>query len=765
LIILENKLDLSKNIFRIMKYFFLFFFFSYLLGGYAQEVKIVVMSSNQPVPYPKIESSDQRIIGDVNGVAEIRLKSKNVKDFKVYAIGYEESLVSISTLDTLVKVNLQPISLFTSDVVVTANRESESKRESIVRISTLNNVQLQSLGAQTLAEGISFQPGLRMENNCQNCGFSQLRMNGLGGGYNQFLMNGRPVFSSLNSIYGLEQIPVSWVERIEVIRGSGSVMYGANAIAGTVNIITKDPILSGVVGQVSIGYMDGSLDQYAGGSGAWVAKNNKSGVSVSVGQRYRDAYDRNDDGFTEIPLLKGLAVDVNSFFKPSTSSRIGVQLRVLDEFRRGGDQLDKLPEETLITEQINSRVYGGEVSYEAYFKNRNHKMEAFFATQHSTMDNYYGADMDPDGYGVTRDENYIGGLRHRWGKDSLRNQLKRITLVSGLEIIRNVLSDSKPGYNVSIFQPVNQFGAFSQLDWQILPKIKFNFGARLNYDNVVNKPILTPRVGFKYRFLPFSELRLNYANGYRIPQVFSEDVHMELVSGEVMLIRLGDNLKHETSHGFNADWSFDFKNNHSEFEFIINGFYTILNDVFTLNFTEDAFGQTTLEKRNGSAADVIGMSYDISWAWQEKLYVQAAFSWQKSRYSTPVEWNENEFSSIFLRTPDYYGSFLASYAVTKQFDVNSSFLFTGPMLIPHYAGYIAEDVLARTPVMFDWNIKLNYTFLLKRGVKLAVNIGVKNLLDTFQNDLDEGLYRDASYVYGPIRPRTYFVGVQIGNLF
>lgn len=748
-----------------MKYIFLGFLFCFPFLFYAQEVKVVAVSSNQPVPYPKIESQGLRILGDVNGVATLIMTANDSMEIKVYAIGYEVRHVSISNLDTLVKINLQPISLFMSDVVVTASREAESKKESIVRISTLNNVQLQSIGAQNVAEGISFQPGLRMENNCQNCGFSQLRMNGLGGGYNQFLMNGRPVFSSLNSIYGLEQIPVSWVERIEVIRGSGSVMYGANAIAGTVNIITRDPLFNGVVGQVSVGVMDGALDQYAGGSGAWVAKNNKSGVSVSVGQRYRDAYDRNDDGFTEIPLLKGLAVDVNSFFKPSTSSRIGVQLRVLDEFRRGGDQLDKLPEETLITEQINSRVYGGEVSYEAYFKNRNHKMEAFFATQHSTMDNYYGADMDPDGYGVTRDENYVGGLRHRWSKDTLRSSLRKISLVSGIEVIRNVLSDSKPGYNVSIFQPVNQFGAFSQLDWQIIPKLKFNLGARLNFDNVVNKPILTPRVGLKYRILPFSELRLNYANGYRIPQVFSEDVHMELVSGEIMLIRLGDNLKHETSHGFNADWSFDFANENSDFEFVINGFYNKLNDVFTLNYTVDDFGQTTLEKRNGSSAEVLGMSYDASWSWRDKIYLQASFSWQKTRYNTPVEWVEGEFISVFLRTPDYYGSLLASYSITRQFDINTSFLLTGPMLLPHYAGFIEEDAMERSPVMWDWNVKLSYTFLLKKGVKLAVNAGVKNLLDTFQKDLDEGLYRDASYVYGPIRPRTYFIGVQIGNLF
>ncbi len=734
---------------------------------FTQELVLIVKNENEAIPFARVECNELKLVADELGVVHLNYDFSKPTTLKIWAIGYEEKLITVQpfTDSHELSVKLLPVSVFFSDVVVTGNRDEEARKESVIRISTMNNVQLQAVGALNAAEGLSFQPGLRMETNCQNCGFSQLRMNGLGGGYNQFLINGRPVFSSLNSIYGLEQIPVSWIERIEIIRGGGSVMYGANAIAGTVNLITRDPLFSGGSAQLSLGYMDGKIDQYAGGSAAWVANNNKVGVSVSVGQRFREGYDRDGDGFTEIPLLKGIAMDVNAFIRPSTSSRIGVQFRVLDEFRRGGDQLNVRPEEAMIAEQLDTRIYGGEISYEAYLKNRNHKIETYIATQHTNMDNYYGAEMDPNGYGLTRDENYVLGFRHRWHKDSLDLKPRKISAVTGGEFIRNVLSDSKPGYNVSIFQPVNQYGVFHQIDWQLFPKWKFTVGARANYDDIVQKPMINPRAGLWYQFAKFSSIRLNYANGYRIPQVFSEDVHVELVSGEVQVIRLAENLRHEQSHGFNADLNFDFISGKHDFEFVINGFYNLLSDVFVLERTEDSFGQTILEKRNGDHATVIGMSYDLSWSWSERLFMQMAFSWQKSEYATPVEWAEGQFASNFLRTPDYYASFIASYAVTTQFTLNTSLLATGPMDLPHYAGYVTEDRLERSPLMFDWGIKANYTFNLKKGVKLSVNTGCKNILDTFQKDIDQGVSRDASYVYGPSRARTFFVGIQIGNLF
>ena len=98
------------------------------------------------------------------------------------------------------------------------------------------------MNSTDLAKSLSYQSGLRVENNCQNCGFPQVRINGLEGPYSQILINSRPVVSALSGVYGLEQIPVSMIDRVEVVRGGGSALFGANAVGGTINIITKDPV-------------------------------------------------------------------------------------------------------------------------------------------------------------------------------------------------------------------------------------------------------------------------------------------------------------------------------------------------------------------------------------------------------------------------------------------------------------------------------------------------------------------------------------------
>lgn len=127
------------------------------------------------------------------------------------------------------------------EVVITGTKTVKRKTESPVIVNVIDAKTLTAVEACNLSEGLKFQPGLRVETDCQTCNYTQLRMNGLGGGYSQIIINGRPIFSPLLGLYGMEQIPASMVDRIEVVRGGASALYGSSAIGGTVNIITKIP--------------------------------------------------------------------------------------------------------------------------------------------------------------------------------------------------------------------------------------------------------------------------------------------------------------------------------------------------------------------------------------------------------------------------------------------------------------------------------------------------------------------------------------------
>lgn len=264
---------------------------------------------------------------------------------------------------------------------------------------------LLNIGACSLADGLDFQPGVRVENDCQNCGFTQVRINGLDGHYSQILMNSRPVFSALTGVYGLEQIPANMIERVEVMRGGGSALFGSSAVGGTINIITRDPLVNSA--QVShtltsIG-ISGALDNNTTVNASVVTDNNKAGMFIYGQSRSRDGYDHDDDGFTEIAQLKSQTLGARTFMRLSGNSKLTVEYHKTHEYRRGGDQLDLPAHMAMIAEQVEHDINAGEATYDLWFRDRRDHLSVFAATQATRRKSYYGTDMDPNAYGRTSD--------------------------------------------------------------------------------------------------------------------------------------------------------------------------------------------------------------------------------------------------------------------------------------------------------------------------------------------------------------------------
>lgn len=126
-------------------------------------------------------------------------------------------------------------------VVVTGTRTQHYVKSVPVRTEVVTSQALQNKNAWNVFEALEGVPGIRVENQCQSCNFTMVRMQGLGSEHTQVLINGQPVYSGLASVYGLEQIGTGDVDRIEVVKGAGSALYGSSAIAGAINIITREP--------------------------------------------------------------------------------------------------------------------------------------------------------------------------------------------------------------------------------------------------------------------------------------------------------------------------------------------------------------------------------------------------------------------------------------------------------------------------------------------------------------------------------------------
>ena len=160
-------------------------------------------------------------------------------------IGYEtaEQTVTVVANRTIeIDFELEESAFSLGQVVVSASRYETDRNQAASIVGVVRPIIFETTGSPFLSEGLNFQPGLRVEQTCQNCGFPQLRINGLEGPYTQILIDSRPIFSALAGVYGLEHIPANMVERVEVVRGGASALFGSSAIGGVVNIITKETL-------------------------------------------------------------------------------------------------------------------------------------------------------------------------------------------------------------------------------------------------------------------------------------------------------------------------------------------------------------------------------------------------------------------------------------------------------------------------------------------------------------------------------------------
>ena len=731
---------------------------------------VIVKGTEEGIPFATVMilGTNRGAVSNEEGQFEFRKLAAGKYTLRVQVMGYktQEKTITVSAEATsVVHFQMEEVSFTTDEVVVSANRNEVSRKAAPVVVNVMSAKLFETVNSTDLAKSLNFQSGLRVENNCQNCGFPQVRINGLEGPYSQILINSRPIISALSGVYGLEQIPVNMIERVEVVRGGGSALFGANAVGGTINIITKDPINNSFQVASTMSNMNGkSWEQYMGGNVSLVAKDNSYGIALYETYRNRNPYDADGDGFSELGKLNMNTFGMRAYYRPNYFSRINVEYHTTNGFRRGGNKFNLQPHEADITEQTKHIINSGGVSYDRYWGEK-HKMSVYGSIQHTDRNSYYGAQKDMNAYGKTNDLTWVVGGMYVGNMD--RCLFAPATFTGGVEYQSNSLHDVMTGYHRDMQQDVRIAGGFVQNEWR-LNRWTMLVGARLDKHNLIDHPIFSPRVNFLYKPSDNLQARLTYSTGFRAPQAYDEDLHVTAVGGEGVQIRLADGLREERSNSFSGsvDWSFPM--GHWQSNILLEGFYTDLHHVFVLeDIGEDQNGDKIKERRNGSGAKVYGVNLDAKVAHGREAQLQLGFTVQRSRYNRAEVWTsegeEEQTTKRMPRTPDYYGYFTFTSAPLKNFDFSLSGTYTGKMIVPHMAGYIEKSRMEHTPQFMDLNLKLNYTFVLKDHIKMQVNGGVQNIFNSFQKDLDKGEFRDAGYFYGPTQPRTYFVGIKIMN--
>jgi outer membrane receptor for ferrienterochelin and colicins len=270
------------------------------------------------------------------------------------------------------------------------------------------------------------------------------------------------------------------------------------------------------------------------------------------------------------------------------------------------------------------------------------------------------------------------------------------------------------------------------------------------------------------------QFRGGYARGFRAPQAFNEDLHISSVGGEQRFVIVSDDLESEFSNAFTASFNYTKDFNKTQTNFLVEGFYTTLENPFTIVSTGTSLpnGSILEESRNGSGAFVAGTNLELSVSPSSDFLFQAGVTIQRSIFkedqvlfeadgSVPGE--QDVILEEFVRSPDVYGFLNVNWTASEAFRFDVTGSYTGSMIAPRVISDSGFIDLVDTDSFLDMTTKITYHFDLKDAFHVELSGGVQNLFDSYQDDFDRGAGRDSDFIYGPNRPRTFFIGLKFGD--
>ncbi|MEZ5105059.1 MAG: TonB-dependent receptor [Draconibacterium sp.] len=744
-----------------------------------------VVSKGEHIPFVNIylEGTNYGTTTDVTG--HYMMIDLPVGKYTLVAkmVGYkiQKKQVDLKADETLeIKFDLEEDVISVDEIVITGTKTFKRQTENAVIVNVLDAKSIDNIAAQTVSESLNFQPGLRMETDCQTCNYSQLRMNGLGGAYSQILINSRAVFSPLTGLYGLEQMPSEMVERIEIVRGGGSALYGSSAIGGTVNIITRMPQRNSYEVTTNAGVIgNDAKDVSVHGTLTALSQKRNAGVALYTSYRKRDSYDHDGDNFSELPALDNNSFGLNSFFNLDKNQKLEANFSSTYEYRYGGEIVDKPAFLAQQSEERTHNIVMGGINYDFVSDDNQSSFSVYTAGQSTRRKHFTGIapDEDPElteynnnpPYGSSKNYTVQFGVQGNHMVNDFITGANNLTL--GVEYQIDDVFDEIEAYNYLIDQNSRNLGAFLQSDWALTSKSTLLTGVRADKHNFVENLILNPRVSFLFKPNSESQLRMSWSTGFRAPQAFDADMHIAFAGGGIQTIQLADDLKEERSQSWSASINWDKPTEKHIYGFTLEGFYTRLKDAFILEeIATTGDGNSIMEKRNGGKSNVRGITMELRGNYNRKVQIETGLTLQKSQYENVVEWSEElPGTKDYLRTPETYGYYTLTWTPNAKFKASFAGIYTGSMLVPHYglagdAGTPEQDLLYKSPAFIENNLKFSYTLnSIRLDSSIEIFAGAGNLFNQYQNDFDSGKNRDSGYIYGPAKPRNFFFGIKLFN--
>ena len=522
-----------------MRFNLLLFLLAFQLSQ-SQDFRVTgtVLSQGQPLTSASvyIENSKTGTSTDIEG--QFTLSFSNIKNPKLVIsfLGYKTQIKKINSESTDLGTIELELEEALEEIVVSGTLKAVSKRDSPVPVEVYGQSFFKANPTASIFDALENINGVRSQLNCSICSTGSVNINGQEGSYTMVLIDGFPIVSGLSTVYGFSGIPQALIERIEVIKGPASTLYGSEAVAGVINLITKLPENTSKL----------SVDSFFSGWGevntdlAYKYQlSDKTSAILGVNYfNYSNPIDNNKDGFTDLTLQDRISI----FNKFTIGNKFSIATRFVYEDRWGG-QMGWLPKhrggEELYGESIFTR------RFEFFGKYQFNKNLSF---QYSFNDHNQNS-----AYGkiLLKADQTIGFGQMVWNKNIAKHELLMGLAYRFTFYDDNTTATFNDFSSQNIASITHLPGLFIQNQTQINPYNTLLLGIRYDH-NSIHGDILTPRINYKINNSDKSSiLRLSAGTGYRVAQVFTED-HAALTGARKVVFL--DDLNPERS--WNANMNF-----------------------------------------------------------------------------------------------------------------------------------------------------------------------------------------------------------------
>lgn len=732
------------------------------LAGNAQiMVRGKILANDGAIAGAIVIAGTNSTVSDTSGAFTIQAQSIP-SALKVQSTGYLPYTHTLSFRDTagLLEIHLRTDPKDLQEVVVTGTMKEMSRMDSPIPVEIITPKFFQKNPTPNLFESIGMLNGVKPQLNCNVCNTGDIHINGMEGPYTLVLIDGMPIVSSLSSVYGLSGIPNSLVERIEVVKGPASSLYGSEAMGGIINVITKNPQKAPLA----------SVDLFGT---SWQEFNADIGMRFSPGKlnsllgisyyNYQQPFDKNNDGFTDVTLQHRISA-FNKWSLPATTSNIpgvsqeraSLAIRYVYEDRWGGQNnwnrnfrgSDSVYGESIYTSRIE--VIG------KYILPVKERITAQFSYNYHQQNSYYGT------VPYMADQQ-VGFAQLYWNKALPKGH----DLLLGAAMRYTFYDDNTPatatgeGQNMPSETPLP--GIFVQDEWRFHAKHVLLTGYRFDYDEY-HGAIHSPRVAWKWSPNGNNTIRTSFGTGFRVVNLFTED-HAALTGARQVVI--AEELKPERSYNANVNYVLRLATDNCFINFDITGFYAHFTNRITADYYTDP-NKIIYDNLDGYALSR-GSSLNTEVAFTFPLKIMAGVTYMDVFQQEKINGVSKKQRQLFA--PEWSGNLVVSYSFGKGWSTDLTGNWYGPMRLPILPNdYRPEYSPTYALVNIQLTKKLKHDIEVYGGVKNLLNFVPRNPImrpnDPFDKQVNDpvnnphGYTFDPSYNYAPLQGIRGFLGIR-----